>query len=168
MSINTDYSFFEDYSFFSATKKQIESLKLPNNFLSFEINESEIADHREQFKTIVKQLSNMGIVMAVDQYTGRYLSPKAISDIGFHEIKLSRSLLKNIDNDRQRFEDIKYLMLDVKNNGMKNAVVGVENIDQYLLIKEIDSTTLIQGYYFYHPLEKQNLIDTLRLVNKTF
>lgn len=168
LSINTDYSFFDDYGFYTVTKAHIDTLKLPNNFLAFEINESDIADHREEFKTIVKQLSGLHIVMVCDQYTGKYLSPEAVKSIGFHEIKLSRNLLKNIDNDRQRLDDVKHLMLEIKNHNMRNSLVGVENIDQYLLIKEIDNAALIQGYYFYRPLEKQNLIDTIRLINKLY
>ena len=43
------------------------------------------------------------------------------------------------------------IMLEIKNHNMRNSLVGVENIDQYLLIKEIDNAALIQGYYFYRP-----------------
>ena len=50
--------------------------------------------------------------------------------------------------------------------GMKASVVGVENIDQYLLIKQVDESALQQGFYHYRPLEKQALIDALRGANR--
>ena len=49
---------------------------------------------------------------------------------------------------------------------MRASIVGVENIDQYLLLKEIDDTALLQGFYFYRPLEKQGLVDAVRGANK--
>ena len=50
--------------------------------------------------------------------------------------------------------------------GMKASVVGVENIDQYLLIKQVDESVLQQGFYHYRPLEKQALVDALRGANR--
>ena len=49
---------------------------------------------------------------------------------------------------------------------MKASIVGVENIDQFLLIKEVGVDVLLQGFYFFRPLEKQALIETLRGTNK--
>ena len=49
---------------------------------------------------------------------------------------------------------------------MKASVVGVENIDQYLLIKQVDETVSQQGFYLYRPLEKQALIEALRGSNR--
>ena len=50
---------------------------------------------------------------------------------------------------------------------MRASIVGVENIDQYLLLKEIDDTALIQGYYLHRPLEKQALIEAIRGSNRS-
>ena len=49
---------------------------------------------------------------------------------------------------------------------MKSSIVGVENIDQYLLIKQVDENVSLQGYYFYRPLEKQALIEAVRSANR--
>ncbi|HHT66950.1 MAG TPA: EAL domain-containing protein [Erysipelotrichaceae bacterium] len=164
LSINTDYYSFTDENFFEETKKYVE--KLPNNFLAFEINESDVANHREEFKEIVHQSKNLHVVMVVDQYTGRYLSPEAVKNIGFSEIKVSRYVINNIDNDRQKLSEVRQLLLELKDLDIKTSAVGVENIDQYQLLKEIDDTVLIQGYYFYRPLEKQALIEAIRDVNR--
>ena len=54
----------------------------------------------------------------------------------------------------------------IRGFGMKASIVGVENIDQYNLIKEVDDTALLQGYHFFRPLEKQAMIEALRSTNK--
>ena len=162
LSLNTDYSFFTDKNFFNDTKAFIDNLRITRNFLCFEIPESDIANHYGEFEKITNQLKDLHIVSVCDQYTGRFLSLEAIKKVGFDEVKISRNIVNHIDSDRQRLNDLKVLLNSVKEVGLRSSIVGVENIDQYLLIKEIDDTCLLQGFYFHRPLEKQALIEAIR------
>ena len=167
LSLNTDYSFFTDKNFYNDTKTYIDNVKLPRNFLAFEIPESDVANHINEFKAIAKQLNALHIVLVCDQYTGRFASLNSLKEVGFDEVKISRNIVNHIDSDRQRLNDIKSLLNNIKSLGMKASVVGVENIDQYLLLKEIDDTALLQGFYLHRPLERQALIEAIRGSNKT-
>ena len=166
LSLNTDYSFFTDKNFHSDIKKFIEQNKIPKNFLAFEIPESDAANHIEEFRTISKDLKDLHIILVCDQYTGRFISLENLKEIGFNEIKISRAVVNHIDSDNQRYNNLKQLLNLIHGFGMKASIVGVENLDQYLLIKGCDDTALLQGFYFYRPLEKQALIETLRSVNR--
>ena len=42
-------------------------------------------------------------------------------------------------------------------------VVGVENKDQYFLIRDMDKQSLMQGYFFYAPLELPQLIEAVKV-----
>ena len=161
-SINTDYSFFTDENFYRDTQAYINNLKLPNHFLAFEIPESDVAHHIKEFKNVTKQLRALHIVSVCDQYTGRFVSLELLKEIGFDEVKISRNLVVHIDSDRQRLSDVKSLLTNVKELGLKASVVGVENIDQYNLLKEIDESILLQGFHFHRPLERQALIEVVR------
>ena len=166
LSLNTDYSFFTDENFFKDIKDYIDNASLPRNFLSFEIPESDVSNHIKEFPSIARQLNALHIVLVCDQYTGRFVSLQALKDIGFDEVKISRNIVNHIDSDRQRYNDIKTLLYNIKTIGLKASVVGVENIDQYLLLKEIDDSALMQGYYLHRPLDKQALIEAIRSSNK--
>jgi len=166
LSLNTDYSFFTDANFYSDTEAYINNLRLPKNFLAFEIPEGDIANHINDFKNIAKHLNAMHIVLVCDQYSGKYISLEALKNIGFNEVKISRGLVSHIDSDKTRLNDVKTLLNNIKSLGMKASTVGVENIDQYLLLKEIDEDILMQGFYFHRPLEKQALIEAVRSNNK--
>ena len=167
LSLNTDYSFFTDENFYATTKAYIDNAHLPRNFLAFEIPESDVSNHIVEFKSIAKQMNALHIVLVCDQYTGRFISLDALKEIGFDEVKISRNIVNHIDSDRQRLNDIKSLLNNIKSLGLKASVVGVENIDQYLLLKEIDDTVLMQGYYLHRPLERQALIEAVRGSNKS-
>jgi EAL domain-containing protein (putative c-di-GMP-specific phosphodiesterase class I) len=94
------------------------------------------------------------------------VSLDALKDAGFNEVKISRNIINHIDSDRQRLNDVKGLLNNIKTLGLKASVVGVENIDQYLLIKQVDETVSQQGFYHFRPLEKQALIEALRGTNR--
>ena len=164
--LNTDYSFFTDKNFAKDIKKYIEDLKLPKRFIAFEIPEHDVSTHIDEFKSIAKVLRDLNIVLVCDQYTGRYISIEILKEIGFDEVKISRNLVNHIDSDNQRFNSLKQLLLLINRFDMKASIVGVENIDQFLLIKEVGVDVLLQGFYFFRPLEKQALIETLRGTNK--
>ena len=166
MALNTDYSFFTDKNFRKETRKFLDDLKLPKGFIAFEIPESDAATHIDEFREIAKMTRELNIVLVCDQYTGRHISLEVLKDIGFNEIKISRNLVLHIDSDNNRYANLKQLLYLIRNMGMKASVVGVENIDQYLLIKQVDESALQQGFYHYRPLEKQALIDALRGANR--
>lgn len=166
LSLNTDYSFFLNDNIFNEIHDYIKKYNFPNNFLAFEIPEGDIANHLNDFKEISRQLKSLHIAIVADQYSGRYLSVDSLKSVGFNEVKISRNVINHIDSDRQRLENVRQLLNEIKGNNMRASIVGVENIDQYLLLKEIDDTALLQGFYFYRPLEKQALIDAVRGANK--
>ena len=164
--LNTDYSFFTDKNFAKDIKKYIEDLKLPKHFIAFEIPENDVYTHIDEFKRIGKVLRELNIVLVCDQYTGRYISIEILKEIGFDEVKISRNLVNHIDSDNQRYNALKALLQLIRRFDMKASIVGVENIDQYLLIKEVEQDVLLQGFYFFRPLEKQALIEALRGTNR--
>ena len=166
LGLNTDYSFFTDKNFRNDMKKFLNEYKIPKNFIAFEIPESDVSTHIEQFRNISKMAKDLSIVLVCDQYTGRYISVDLLKQIGFDEVKISRNLVNHIDSDNQRYQSLRQLLLLIRSLGMKSSVVGVENIDQYLLIKQVDEKVSLQGYYFYRPLEKQALIEAVRSANK--
>ena len=81
-------------------------------------------------------------------------------------MKIARGFVNHIDSDKARLNDVRNLLNNMKELGLKASVVGVENIDQYLLLKEIDENILMQGFYFHRPLEKQALVEAIRGANK--
>ena len=164
--LNTDYSFFTDKNFAKDIKKYIEDLKLPKHFIAFEIPENDVSTHIDEFRRIGKVLRELNIVLVCDQYTGRYISIEILKEIGFDEVKISRNLVNHIDSDNQRYNALKALLQLIRRFDMKASIVGVENIDQYLLIKEVEQDVLLQGFYFFRPLEKQALIEALRGTNR--
>ena len=166
LSFNTDFSYFSEQSFYNKLTAMLERYEFPREFLSFEINENELAAHYEDFKPICNRLKQIGIHLSVDQYTGRFISIDKIKILGIPEIKIPRNMVKDIDVNKTSLNVLQELIKTADSQGLKISIVGVENKDQYLLIRDMTKEALMQGFYFYEPLEMNQLIEAIKVGNK--
>lgn len=166
LSFNTDFSYFSEETFMRDINDMLERYEFPRDFLSFEINENELFAHFRDFEIICNRLRQIGVHIAVDQYTGKYVSLDKIRNIGIPEVKIPRNMVKDIDVNRVSLNALQDLIKTADNYGLKVSVVGVENKDQYMLIRDMSKDALMQGYYFYEPLEVNKLIEAIKIGEK--
>ena len=162
LTINTDYSYFADPSFHEEIHNLLVDFHLPRDFLGFEITEREIYRHMEEFKAMTKNILSEHIALIVDQYTGQFISIESLKKLGFTEIKIDRKIVGDIEVNPQHLSEVKAIVKDAEDNGIKASLVGVENADQFILIKDMSKNTYVQGYHFYRPLDKVKFIEELR------
>ena len=162
LTMNTDFSFFEDPSFLQTLFDIFAEYSFQKNFLGFEITEKEVYDHLAEFKKAAKGILNHHITLICDQYSGEYLSMDTLKELGFTEIKIGRYLVKDIEVNPKHLNEITSLDKLAKDHDMKICFVGVENADQYILLRDMDKNCMCQGYHFYKPLEDYKLIEELR------
>ena len=162
LTINTDYSFFEDPNFFKTLFNVFSEYSFQKNFLGFEITEREVYSHLSEFKKVAKGILNHHITLICDQYSGEFLSMDILKELGFTEIKIGRSLVGDIEKNPKHWNEIMSLDKLAKEHDMRICFVGVENADQYVLLRDMDKSCLCQGYHFYKPLEDYKLIEELR------
>ena len=162
LTINTDYSFFDDPAFFKGLFDTFNKYSFQKNFLGFEITEKEVYSHLGEFKKITKGILNHHITLICDQYSGEYLSMDILKELGFSEIKVGRYLVGDIEVNPKHLNEIMSLDKLANDTGLRITFVGVENPDQYQLLKDMDRNCMCQGYNFYRPLEDYKLIDELR------
>lgn len=165
LSLNTDYSFFQDINFVEKIKNLEEKYSFPKGFITFEIQESEIAAHYQEFSSIVKTIAKNDIKMTCDNYTGKSLSLAKIKELGFTEIKTDRSVVNKLLTDESAIEGIKAMMENADKLGIKCTIVGVEFKEQYNLLKNVPFNYQLQGYYFYRPLDVTELLNSLMTAN---
>ncbi len=162
LTMNTDFSYFDDPGFFQSIFDLFNNYHLPRDFLGFEITEKEIYSHMDQFKGIARGILNHHIALIVDQYSGEYLSLEQVKSLGFTEIKIGRSLVGDIEVNPKHLAEITSLDKLSQEHDLKITFVGVENSDQYVLLRDMDKRCNCQGYHFYKPLDEYKLIEELR------
>lgn len=163
LSLNTDYSFFSDENFLRNISILVSKYAFPKNFLAFEIVEQELSEHYDAFRSICSKLKLIGVHMTVDQYTGKYLSLDKVRALDIPEVKIPRNLIRDIDVNQASLKALNELVSQAIKLGIRASVVGVENKDQYMLIRDMFKDALMQGYFFYAPLELPQLIEAVKV-----
>ncbi|MCI7527843.1 MAG: EAL domain-containing protein, partial [Mollicutes bacterium] len=85
--------------------------------------------------------------------------------LGFDEVKIDRNIIKDIDIDPVKLNEVKEMCNDAKDAQIKISVIGIERKEQIGLLKEIDNIEFMQGYYFYKPLEVDEFISLVKTFN---
>ena len=86
----------------------------------------------------------------------------ALKEMGFSEIKIDRSLVGDIEVNPQHLAEVTDIIKEAESKNIKASLVGVENADQFIVIRDISKNTFVQGYHFYRPLDKVKFIEELR------
>ncbi len=92
-------------------------------------------------------LTNQGIDSALDDFAqdGSMFSFFLMNKSKY--IKIDKSFLRQIRKNNNYIEYLKGLLKTIRLNNQKSIIEGVETIDDYLLVKELQSDYM-QGYYF--------------------
>ena len=159
--INIDSTYLKDASLINGITKLNDTYSFPKGFLSFEIPEEIIPQYQVEIQKLLRDLASANIMLSVDRYTGQHISIEKLKELGFKEIKLTRDLVGKIDTDSVRFNEVKDIINTAKANGISVAVVGVENSQQFVILKEFDENMMMQGYHFYKPLSRADFISAL-------
>ena len=166
IAINIDKTYLNDPNLVSGIIELNEANNIPKNFISFEIPEDIIPDNIDKIKAFINELSNHHIHISVDRYTGEYVGVEKLKELGFNEIKIARNLIFKMDKDPNILNDIKDIIAEAHKVGINAAAVGVENETQYHALKNIDPEMVVQGYYFYKPLGRSELISAIVSYNR--
>lgn len=165
LTMNTDFSYFDDPDFFNSIFELCNEYHIPRDFLGFEITEKEIYQHLDKFKGVAKGILNQHIALIVDQYSGEFLSMDVLKSLGFTEIKIGRKLVGDIEVNSKHLAEITSIDKLAVQNDLIVTFVGVENSEQYVLLRDLDKKCHCQGYHFYKPLDEYKLIEELRKNN---
>lgn len=155
IAINVDAAFLTDKGLSKKIRDLYEEHHMDKDFLAFEVPEDLIGG---DFSTEDNVIAGSGARLVCDHYTGRYVSMDKLKRYGFKEVKLPRNLIDGIEVDPQKLQAVADIVKAAKENGLKVSVVGVENSDQFIALRDLDPTMIVQGYHFYKPLSRSELI----------
>ena len=158
IAINIDETYLLDPTLVKKVTDLVSANKLPNEFISAEIPEDLISNFRDKVRRLVKELSAHKIMLSCDRFSGNYVDPDTLKELGIQELKIARDIIMKIDRDPLVYEDLKKTVKRAKELKMDIAAVGVENETQFKLLRDLDEDMVVQGYFLYKPLTRSDLI----------
>lgn len=122
----------------------------PSDYM-LEITESAYADNSKQLIDVVENLRQCGFKVEMDDFGSGYSSLNMLTMLPVDVLKLDMQFVRNMHTDEKSLRLINLIMEIAKFMEFTVVAEGVENEEQYKLLKDA-GCDVIQGFYFSKPV----------------
>jgi diguanylate cyclase (GGDEF)-like protein/PAS domain S-box-containing protein len=129
----------------------LKETRLDPRFLELEITETTVVTNVESAKTIMDQLTQMGISIAMDDFGNGYSSLSYLKKFPFHTLKIDQGFVRDITTDPNDRAIVTAIAALGKVLNLKLVAEGVETDVQERLLRSLNCHEM-QGYLFSAPL----------------
>jgi diguanylate cyclase (GGDEF)-like protein/PAS domain S-box-containing protein len=131
----------------------------PEN-VEFEITEHSLIYNMEDTKKLIEALKNLGFRISLDDFGTRYSSLNYLCSIPFDSLKIDKSYVDNIMDDRNEEAVIEQIIQLSKRLGLKTIAEGIEREEQRKIISDL-GCDYAQGYLLARPMESEKLLELI-------
>jgi diguanylate cyclase (GGDEF)-like protein len=151
VAVNFSPQQFHQRDVLSEVRYALEVSGLPADRLEIEITESSLLRNTQLTHDVLAQLRTIGVRISLDDFGTGYSSLSYLHNFPLQKVKIDRSFLEGIDNDRPLtlLRGVARLSADL---GMSVVVEGIETNEQLELISADGTVTEAQGYFFSRPV----------------
>ncbi len=125
---------------------------LEPHYLELEITESTIMDDVPASQAILAELEALGVRLAIDDFGTGYSSLSALKSLPFRCLKIDRSFVKDIPDDRDDMAITGAIVSLAQKLGLRVIAEGVETQAQIDFLRS-SGCREVQGYFFSRPVE---------------
>lgn len=156
VAVNFSPQQFHQRDVMSEVRYALEVSGLPPQRLEIEITESSLLRNTQWTLDVLEQLRTAGVRISLDDFGTGYSSLSYLHNFPLQKVKIDRSFLEGIGNDRPLtlLRGVARLSADL---GMSVVVEGVETNEQLELISADGAVTEVQGYVFSPPVPAQQI-----------
>ena len=157
VSINLSMQQLSDPELPQKLKAYLEHYQITPNRLKVEITERLLLEDAQFARQQLMALSSYGIQIYMDDFGTGYSNLSSVLNYPFTSIKLDRSLIRNIPNDRPAELMVRTMMSLFHDLGKTIVAEGVEHPEtaQHLIECGAD---MIQGFHYARPMPRESLI----------
>jgi len=155
VSINVSPHQLAEDDFFSTFISHIENIDLCGKNITLELTENSLIMDIEKASKILNAIREREVRVAIDDFGVGYSSLGYFRDLPVDEIKIDKSFVSDIENDKFLKEFVASIIKIAQSIDRIICVEGVETEAQANILKEFNAD-LLQGYLFSMPLCKED------------
>tara|TARA_Y100001960_G_C14770033_1_gene879365 strand:+ start:1215 stop:2873 length:1659 start_codon:yes stop_codon:yes gene_type:complete len=129
--------------------------------ITLEITEDVLINNESRTVVQISALRELGVSIALDDFGSGYSSLGYLSKYKFDKVKIDRLLTQSTDSEIGQ-EIFSLTVQVVKALGAITVVEGVENESQLNIVNKL-GPCLVQGYYFYKPMDLNTFVNLTEL-----
>lgn len=160
LSFNVSLQQLSDAYFVEFIEHTLKKCQVSGENLVAEITESSLDEEPEKLDHFVSACKKLGLLIALDDFGSGYSSLRMILQYPYSIIKLDRSLVEEMTESEQKMNFIRSIIYACHQFGKTVCMEGVERMEQKEIILDV-GCDLIQGYYYYRPMELPELYNLL-------
>lgn len=129
----------------------------PLNWLTIEVTEVALLAHFENAKQALKNLTELGVSIAIDDFGSGYSNFGYITELSeIKVVKLDRSVIYQFEEDQHKRRKVKALLTMLHEMGYETVIEGIENHAAMQTLSDIGCQS-VQGFYLSKPLSVAQL-----------
>ena len=138
----------------------------PLDWLTIEVTEVALLSHFENAKLALKNLTDLGVSIAIDDFGSGYSNFGYITELSeVKVVKLDRSVIYQFEKDPQKRRKVKALLTMLHEMGYETVIEGIENQHAMQTVSDIGCQG-VQGFYLSKPLSVSQLADKAMDIQK--
>lgn len=161
MSINVSPVQLKKKNFIEKVVRTLEVFQIDPKNLQIEITETSLVDCAQGGSDVLEKLADMGISLALDDFGTGYSSFGYLKDMPIKTLKVDKSFVDEICSKHKDYQITGSIIDMVRNLGLKTVVEGVETIEQYNILSEMQCD-YIQGFLMSKPLSAEDAMEFVK------
>ncbi len=153
LSVNVSAKDFKTDEFVVQIQRVLHNSRFDPNLLTLEITESVFLEDWSAACARLELLQKMGLKIALDDFGTGYSSLSYLMQFSFDIIKIDRTFLQRLDEDRARLILLNHIIKLATNLGKTVVAEGVERPDQAVKVSKLGAHVL-QGALFGLDIEQ--------------
>ena len=162
---NREMRIFCNFARSSLTKKQfidniketLEEYRVNPNLLGIVITEDFLTKNTYNIKKVMKELKEIGVLIILDNFGGGANSLKDISEFECDFLKISNTILKDIDRQKNQ-EIVNHIVILSKNMGIEVICDNIEKSESEEILKNI-GVNLLEGNLYCQPIPVEEMLE---------
>jgi EAL domain-containing protein (putative c-di-GMP-specific phosphodiesterase class I) len=147
IAVNLSPSQFKDKNLLGYIQGALAASGLPAKRLELEITESVLLNDSNVILAILLEIKALGVQISMDDFGTGYSSLSYLRSFPFDKVKIDRSFIKDLPNDKNAMAIIRAIVGLGETFGMTVTAEGVETNEQAVLLA-LEDCTHLQGYLF--------------------
>ncbi len=160
VSVNISARQFADPRLLDTILGSLRRSGLAPELLKLEITESVLLNDPQAAMEVLRSARELGIQICLDDFGTGYSSLSYLLDFPFDVVKIDRSFVKNMEQDRRRMEVVRTI-IDLARQLEKQVIAeGVETGGELDCLRDL-RCELVQGYLYSKPLPPEQMTSLL-------
>ena len=151
VAVNLSPVQFKERGLTRMIENALSTTGLPASRLIIEITESVLLDHSKENLDTLRELSDYGIGIALDDFGKGYSSLQYLQSFPFNKIKIDHSFIERVTRNDDTIKIIRAIVMLAQSLGMTTTAEGIETIEQLQAVR-FEGCDEVQGYFISRPL----------------